>query len=67
MGAIVKLARALKLSVIAEGVETADQLQRLTGAGCSEVQGFLFSRPVGAGEIDELYRSRSVALSQQSA
>lgn len=67
VGAIVKLARALKLSVIAEGVETADQLQRLTGAGCSEVQGFLFSRPVGAGEIDELYRSRSVALSQQSA
>ena len=67
VAAIVKLARALKLSVIAEGVETADQLQRLAGAGCSEVQGFLFSRPVGAGEIDQIYRSRNVALVQQPA
>ena len=67
VGAIVKLARALKLSVIAEGVETADQLERLTGAGCSEVQGYLFSRPVAASEIDELYRSRKVALLQQTA
>ena len=67
VGAIVKLAEALNLSVIAEGVETVDQLERLTGAGCSEVQGFLFSRPVAAGEIDRLYETRKVALAHQPA
>jgi EAL domain-containing protein (putative c-di-GMP-specific phosphodiesterase class I) len=65
--AIVQLARALKLSVIAEGVETVEQLERLAGAGCSEVQGFLFSRPVDASEIDRLYGSRLVALVHQTA
>ena len=67
VAAIVKLARALRLSVIAEGVETLDQLERLNGAGCTEVQGFLFSRPVAAHEIDRLYHDRSVAMVHQPA
>ena len=54
VGAIVKLARALRLSVIAEGVETTDQRARLASAGCSTIQGFLFSRAVPAGEIDAM-------------
>ena len=55
--AIVKLARALRLSVIAEGVETAVQHDRLTSAGCTDMQGYLFSRPVTADEIDLLWAS----------
>jgi len=54
VGAIVKLARALRLQVIAEGVETTDQRSRLASAGCQSIQGFLFSRPVPADEIDAM-------------
>ncbi|MGH7201957.1 MAG: GGDEF/EAL domain-containing response regulator [Planctomycetaceae bacterium] len=46
--AIVSLAHNLGMSVVAEGVETEEQLQRLRDLGCDSVQGFLFSRPVEA-------------------
>lgn len=52
--AIVKLARALNLRVIAEGVETEDQLRHLLSIGCGETQGYLLSRPIAANEIDKL-------------
>ena len=58
--AIVKLARALKLSVIAEGVETVEQRERLAAVGCGEAQGYLYSRPIEAAEID-LYRQTAAA------
>ena len=61
VGAIIKLARALKLSVIAEGVETLDQRERLAAAGCSEIQGYLFSRPVDADQIKRLMSGESLA------
>jgi diguanylate cyclase (GGDEF)-like protein len=67
VGAIIKLARALKLSVIAEGVETTDQRARLAAAGCSEVQGYLFSRPVGADEIEVMRRRRSLRVAPEAA
>lgn len=51
VGAIIKLARALNLAVVAEGVETQDQRSRLAAAGCPDVQGFLFSRPMGASAM----------------
>jgi diguanylate cyclase (GGDEF)-like protein len=54
VGAIIKLARALNLSVVAEGVETLDQRHRLAAAGCADVQGYLFSRPMGAVAMDRL-------------
>ena len=51
---IVDLGRALGMSVIAEGVETTEQLATLQGERCSEVQGYLFSQPLPAAEIPAL-------------
>ncbi|RUP10355.1 EAL domain-containing protein [Hyphomicrobium sp.] len=48
---IAELAKRLRMTSIAEGVETAEQLAMVTKAGCEEVQGFYFSRPVPIGEI----------------
>jgi EAL domain-containing protein (putative c-di-GMP-specific phosphodiesterase class I) len=52
--AMIDLARAVGVSVTAEGVETAKQRDLLRKAGCNELQGFLLSRPLQAGEIDKL-------------
>jgi EAL domain-containing protein (putative c-di-GMP-specific phosphodiesterase class I) len=43
---IISLGRAMRLSVIAEGVETQEQRGFLTGLGCHSFQGYLFSRPL---------------------
>ncbi|WDF72635.1 putative bifunctional diguanylate cyclase/phosphodiesterase [Novosphingobium sp. KACC 22771] len=53
--AIVKLGRALKLDVVAEGVETEHQRDRLAACGCNTFQGFLVSRPVPASELQGLF------------
>jgi EAL domain-containing protein (putative c-di-GMP-specific phosphodiesterase class I) len=49
--AIIDLAHSLSLKVIAEGVETCDQLELLRSWSCDEVQGYLFSRPNSVEEI----------------
>ncbi|MGN6512172.1 MAG: sensor domain-containing protein [Lysobacteraceae bacterium] len=49
--AIVAMARALDYRVVAEGVETYAQADSLRGYGCNEMQGFLYGRPVPAGEF----------------
>jgi diguanylate cyclase (GGDEF)-like protein/PAS domain S-box-containing protein len=51
INAIVGLAHGLDLEVVAEGVETAGQLQFLTERGCEEYQGFLISEPLTADEV----------------
>lgn len=48
------LARNFGFDVIAEGVETEDQLPSLTNLGCSTFQGYLFSKPVGLAEFERL-------------
>jgi diguanylate cyclase (GGDEF)-like protein len=54
VAAVVGMADALGLATIGEGVETAMQRDALAGLGCRLAQGFLFSPPVGAGELREL-------------
>lgn len=49
----ITLAKKLNLTVVAEGVETSDQLVSLRVAGCEQVQGYLFSRPVSESKIRE--------------
>lgn len=52
--AIMLLGRALKMGVVAEGVETREQLDALIGRNCSRAQGYYFSRPVPPEEIPAL-------------
>ncbi len=55
-GAILAVARSLKLHAIAEGVETREQLNVLLGQGCNLVQGFLFGKPVPASSFEAYLR-----------
>ncbi|SCB35278.1 PAS domain S-box-containing protein/diguanylate cyclase (GGDEF) domain-containing protein [Rhizobium miluonense] len=52
--AIVSLGRTLELEVVAEGVETEEQMHFLTGAGCEMFQGYLFARPLPPREVEDL-------------
>jgi EAL domain-containing protein (putative c-di-GMP-specific phosphodiesterase class I) len=54
VAAVVGMADALGLQTIGEGVETALQRDALADLGCRLAQGFLFSPPVGPGELREL-------------
>ncbi len=56
--AVITMAHSLGLKVIAEGVETADQLQRLRELGCERAQGHLLGRPVAPHEITELMQNK---------
>ena len=55
--AIIALSRSLKLDVIAEGVETKEQLALLRSEGCDDYQGFLFARPMDADSVTRLLES----------
>jgi EAL domain-containing protein (putative c-di-GMP-specific phosphodiesterase class I) len=54
---IINMAHNLQLGVVAEGVETEEQLAILRGFGCDLIQGYLASRPVPAGEFKELLKT----------
>jgi len=56
VAAIVSLAHSLNLHTIAEGVETSAQLDLLRRLGCDLIQGFLFSRPRPAADVEVLLR-----------
>ena len=59
---VVSLARDLDIGVVAEGVETADQLEYLRQIGCDEVQGYLISRPVAADGVMALLETKRVRM-----
>ncbi len=56
--AIMSMAHALGMSVVAEGVETEEQLEVLRLLSCDEIQGYFISRPVPADEVPALLRQR---------
>jgi EAL domain-containing protein (putative c-di-GMP-specific phosphodiesterase class I) len=59
---IVGLAANLGFGCIAEGVETAEQRDHLRRLGCSEMQGFLFSKPLPAEAAGKLLKARVKSL-----
>jgi diguanylate cyclase (GGDEF)-like protein len=63
--AIVALARTLRLTAVAEGVETESQWAFLRDCGCERLQGFLFSRPVPAAAATELLRRGRLRLPRE--
>lgn len=60
VNAIISLAHGLRMQVIAEGVETIEQLDYLRGCGCDEVQGHVFSRPQPVDRVEALLRAGRV-------
>lgn len=54
--AVISLVHSLGPGVVAEGVETAEQLDFLAANGCDEIQGYLISRPVPQGQFELLLR-----------
>jgi EAL domain-containing protein (putative c-di-GMP-specific phosphodiesterase class I) len=58
VSAIVKLAKALHLSVIAEGVETEVQAAELRRIGCRDIQGYFYGKPMAADRLDAFLATR---------
>jgi EAL domain-containing protein (putative c-di-GMP-specific phosphodiesterase class I) len=66
LASIVQMARALGLSSIAEGAETAEQVSALLALDCEEVQGFVFSKPLPANDFFEWAMRREPVQAETS-
>ncbi len=67
VGAILELARSFGMDVVAEGIEDAEQLEKLKAMGCPCGQGYYFAKPMEAGAVDalvsgEAWRARGVGV-----
>jgi EAL domain-containing protein (putative c-di-GMP-specific phosphodiesterase class I) len=62
--AIIEIGRTLHLEIVAEGIESEDQLKRLLSLGCDLGQGYYFSKPMSAREMESLMR---LAAERQAA
>ena len=60
VSAVVNLAKAIGMTTVAEGVETVAQLDHLRTMGCPVIQGYLFSRPIPAGELSRMLDRQAV-------
>ena len=60
---IILMAHKLGMSVVAEGVETAEQHAILASAGCNGAQGYFYARPIEAGAFDQFVRPASATAS----
>jgi diguanylate cyclase (GGDEF)-like protein/PAS domain S-box-containing protein len=65
--AVVDIAAARHMTTTAEGVETAEQRERLRALGCTEMQGYLFSAAKPAAEVRKLFEDRSPSLRNVAA
>ncbi|MDD4927797.1 MAG: EAL domain-containing protein [Gallionella sp.] len=65
VSAIINMASSLGMQTIAEGVETAGQLEFLREQGCGEVQGYYFSKPLSANQFEAYLRQQSLSLNPQ--
>jgi EAL domain-containing protein (putative c-di-GMP-specific phosphodiesterase class I) len=63
-GATIALGQRLRLRIVAEGIESADQLHHLQGLHCDEGQGFLFSQPLSRTDLDRFLQAN---VERQSA
>ncbi len=59
--AMIGLGRSLNVAVVAEGIESADQAERLRDEGCTELQGFFFGRPGPANEVADAIQRLDVS------
>ena len=62
--AIIRLGAAFALEVVAEGVETPEDLEELFRLGCRRIQGFLLSRPVSAQQVEPLLAGATIDLDE---
>ena len=65
--AVVRIGQSLKMTVVAEGVETAGQLAFLRGEGCHVAQGYYFARPMPSADLLVWLEKRQAALADGTA
>jgi EAL domain-containing protein (putative c-di-GMP-specific phosphodiesterase class I) len=65
VSAVISMARSLRLRVVAEGVETAEQFAFLRSKECDEAQGYYFSRPVMTDDATRYLLDRHVIAARQ--
>ena len=58
VGAMIEMGQNLEYGVLAEGVETMEQCALLKQLGCETAQGYLFSKPIAASEIEKLVKDQ---------
>lgn len=67
VSAIIRMAQALGMKTIAEGVETSGQLAFLRNQGCTEAQGYYHGRPMPAAQLEQLLRTHQGSNGPQTA